>query len=169
MCPPDTPVTEWQHVVLSPEKKVLVFETVQQPHDVPFGSYFEVHCRWRLEAKDETSSVIDIRVGVHFKKWCLMQSKIKAGAIGEYKKDVEVMLEVALSYLKSHSSSSSLGDIEKSALSIISNTRKHTLKPNLPKSKSFSKFHSPASQLKIIQRHYSSSFILLKCICGKGN
>ncbi|ANM64219.1 C2 domain-containing protein / GRAM domain-containing protein [Arabidopsis thaliana] len=63
MCPPDTAVTEWQHVVLSPDKKVLVFETVQQPHDVPFGSYFEVHCRWRLEAKDETSSVIDIRVG----------------------------------------------------------------------------------------------------------
>ncbi|CAL9245741.1 unnamed protein product [Arabidopsis halleri] len=117
MCPPDTAVTEWQHVVLSPDKKVLVFETVQQPHDVPFGSYFEVHCRWCLEVKDETSSVIDIRVGVHFKKWCLMQSKIKAGAIDEYKKEVEVMLEVALSYLKSHSSSSSLGDIDKSALS----------------------------------------------------
>jgi hypothetical protein len=56
-------------------------------------------------------------IGVHFKKWCLMQSKIKAGAIDEYKKEVEVMLEVALSYLKSHSSSSSHGDIDKSALS----------------------------------------------------
>ncbi|KAF3573230.1 hypothetical protein F2Q69_00062179 [Brassica cretica] len=83
MCPPDTAVTEWQHVVLSPDKKMLVFETVQQPHDVPFGSYFEVHCRWRLEVKEETSSVLDVRVGVHFKKWCLMQSKIKSGAIDE--------------------------------------------------------------------------------------
>ncbi|CAH8310386.1 unnamed protein product [Eruca vesicaria subsp. sativa] len=117
MCPPDTAVTEWQHVVLSPDKKLLVFETVQQPHDVPFGSYFEVHCRWRLEAKEETSSVIDIRVGVHFKKWCLMQSKIKAGAIDEYKKEVEVMLEVATSYLKSHSSSSSHGNIDNNSAS----------------------------------------------------
>ena len=24
MCPPDTAVTEWQHVVLSPDKKMLV-------------------------------------------------------------------------------------------------------------------------------------------------
>ncbi|XP_009116634.1 BAG-associated GRAM protein 1 [Brassica rapa] len=119
MCPPDTAVTEWQHVVLSPDKKTLVFETVQQPHDVPFGSYFEVHCRWRLEVKEETSSVLDVRVGVHFKKWCLMQSKIKSGAIDEYKKEVEVMLEVALSHLKSHSSSSSRGDTDKnSALSL---------------------------------------------------
>ncbi|XP_010418631.1 PREDICTED: BAG-associated GRAM protein 1-like [Camelina sativa] len=117
MCPPDTAVTEWQHVVLSPDKKVLVFETVQQPHDVPFGSYFEVHCQWRLEVKEETVSVLDIRVGVHFKKWCLMQSKIKAGAIDEYKKEVEVMIEVALSYLKTHSSSTSLGDRDKSTSS----------------------------------------------------
>ncbi|KAK3003230.1 hypothetical protein RJ639_020085 [Escallonia herrerae] len=43
MCPPDTAMTEWQHAVLSPDKKVLVFETVQQAHDVPFGSYFEVY------------------------------------------------------------------------------------------------------------------------------
>uniref|UniRef100_A0A7N0TWY7 BAG-associated GRAM protein 1-like n=1 Tax=Kalanchoe fedtschenkoi TaxID=63787 RepID=A0A7N0TWY7_KALFE len=42
MCPPDTAMTEWQHVVLSADKKKLVFETVQQAHDVPFGSYFEV-------------------------------------------------------------------------------------------------------------------------------
>uniref|UniRef100_A0A1J3GIW1 C2 and GRAM domain-containing protein n=1 Tax=Noccaea caerulescens TaxID=107243 RepID=A0A1J3GIW1_NOCCA len=118
MCPPDTAVTEWQHFALSPDKKILVFETVQQPHDVPFGSYFEVHCRWRLEAKEETSSVIDIRVGVHFKKWCLMQSKIKAGAIDEYKKEVEVMLEVALSHLKSHSSSSRRGDIDNNTASL---------------------------------------------------
>ncbi|KAF7805311.1 BAG-associated GRAM protein 1 isoform X1 [Senna tora] len=41
MCPPDTAMTEWQHVVLLPDKKKLVFETVQQAHDVPFGSYFE--------------------------------------------------------------------------------------------------------------------------------
>ncbi|KAI7993512.1 BAG-associated GRAM protein 1 [Camellia lanceoleosa] len=41
MCPPDIAMTEWQHAVLSPDKKQLVFETIQQTHDVPFGSYFE--------------------------------------------------------------------------------------------------------------------------------
>ncbi|KAJ4843732.1 hypothetical protein Tsubulata_031476 [Turnera subulata] len=53
MCPPDTAMTEYQHVVLSPDKKMLVFETVQQAHDVPFGSYFEVHCRWSMETNSE--------------------------------------------------------------------------------------------------------------------
>ncbi|KAG6507196.1 hypothetical protein ZIOFF_032537 [Zingiber officinale] len=42
MCPPDTAMTEWQHAVLSSDKRILVFETVQQAHDVPFGSCFEV-------------------------------------------------------------------------------------------------------------------------------
>ncbi|GKB80283.1 BAG-associated GRAM protein 1-like protein [Tanacetum coccineum] len=41
MCPLDTAMTEWQHILLSPDKHSLVFETVQQAHDVPFGSYFE--------------------------------------------------------------------------------------------------------------------------------
>ncbi|XP_034223290.1 BAG-associated GRAM protein 1 isoform X4 [Prunus dulcis] len=99
MCPPDTAMTEWQHAVLSPDKKTLVFETVQQAHDVPFGSYFEVHVRWRLDSNDENSCTIDIKVGVHFKKWCVMQSKIRAGAINEYKKEIELMLEVARSYI----------------------------------------------------------------------
>ncbi|KAB1213211.1 hypothetical protein CJ030_MR5G022388 [Morella rubra] len=105
MCPPDTAMTEYQHAVLSPDKKMLVFETVQQAHDVPFGSYFEVHCRWSVETTAENSSTIDIRVGAHFKKWCVMQSKIKAGAINEYKKEVELMSEVARSYVKTHTSS----------------------------------------------------------------
>ncbi|XP_022761522.1 BAG-associated GRAM protein 1-like isoform X2 [Durio zibethinus] len=102
MCPPDTAMTEYQHSVLSPDKKKLVFETVQQAHDVPFGSYFEVHCRWCAETNGENSSVLDIKVGAHFKKWCVMQSKIKSGAINEYKKEVELMLDVARSYIKSH-------------------------------------------------------------------
>ncbi|KAL5848404.1 hypothetical protein ACOSQ4_006417 [Xanthoceras sorbifolium] len=193
-------MTEWQHVVLSPDKKRLVFETVQQAHDVPFGSSVEeraesalrarsssvkgsqgqakipednvskmeklqafikeevlvgiyndvfpctaeqffslllnddsrflneyrserkdtnlnvgqwhpadqydgqVHCRWCFETNAENSCTIDIKVGVHFKKWCIMQSKIKAGAINEYKKEVDLMLEVARSYIKSHTS-----------------------------------------------------------------
>ncbi|KAF5954600.1 hypothetical protein HYC85_007456, partial [Camellia sinensis] len=46
MCPPDTTMTEWQHAVFSPDKKQLVFGTVQQAHDVPFGSYFEVSISW---------------------------------------------------------------------------------------------------------------------------
>ncbi|KAG8499954.1 hypothetical protein CXB51_006545 [Gossypium anomalum] len=101
MCPPDTAMTEYQHSILSPDKKKLVFETVQQAHDVPFGSYFEVHCRWCVETNGENSSILDVRVGAHFKKWCVMQSKIRSGAINEYKKEVEVMLDVARSYIKS--------------------------------------------------------------------
>ncbi|TXG72711.1 hypothetical protein EZV62_001290 [Acer yangbiense] len=112
MCPPDTAMTEWQHVVLSPDKEKLVFETVQQAHDVPFGSYFEVHCRWCLETNAENSSTIDIKVGAHFKKWCIMQSKIKAGAINEYKKEVDLMLEVARSHIKLHTSKPD-GEIKK--------------------------------------------------------
>ncbi|KAF3627324.1 putative pre-mRNA-processing factor 6-like [Capsicum annuum] len=149
MCPPDTAVTEYQHAVLSLDKKTLVFETLQQAHDVPFGSCFEVHCRWSLETTSESSCSLDIEAdsdgvliptigikldwklfawcnaeafdcfhnerkfhlrektdvvlpevlrvecdmklklpfatGVHFKKWCIMQSKIKTGAINEKK------------------------------------------------------------------------------------
>lgn len=101
MCPPDTAMTEWQHALLSSDKRSLVFETVQQAHDVPFGSYFEVHCRWVVVTTSESSCSIDVKVGVHFKKWCVMQSKIKSGAINEYKKEVELMLEVARSSINS--------------------------------------------------------------------
>ncbi|XP_009371556.1 BAG-associated GRAM protein 1 isoform X2 [Pyrus x bretschneideri] len=111
MCPPDTAMTEWQHAVLSPDKITLVFETVQQAHDVPFGSYFEVHVRWSLDSIDENSSNIDIKVGVHFKKWCVMQSKIRAGAINEYKREIDLMLDIARSYIIG--SSSSNGETDK--------------------------------------------------------
>ncbi|CAA7400387.1 unnamed protein product [Spirodela intermedia] len=99
MCPPDTAMTEWQHAVLSADKNSLVFETVQQAHDVPFGSYFEIHCKWHLKKNSESSCDLDIKVGAHFKKWCVMQSKIRSGAVDEYKKEVELMLEVAKAYL----------------------------------------------------------------------
>ncbi|TYI06635.1 hypothetical protein ES332_A10G172100v1 [Gossypium tomentosum] len=99
MCPPDTAMTEYQHFVLSSDKKKLVFETVQQAHDVPFGSYFEVHCRWTAETNGENSNLLDLKAGAHFKKWCVMQSKIKSGAIEEYKKEMETMLNVARSYI----------------------------------------------------------------------
>ncbi|XP_075476180.1 BAG-associated GRAM protein 1 isoform X1 [Primulina tabacum] len=115
MCPPDTAMTEWQHAVLSADKKTLVFETVQQAHDVPFGSYFEVHCRWSLETNSESSCTLDIKVGAHFKKWCIMQSKIKAGAINEYKKEVDVMLEVARSYMKLKTSVPEIENISSSS------------------------------------------------------
>ncbi|XP_052293186.1 uncharacterized protein LOC102622835 isoform X19 [Citrus sinensis] len=104
MCPPDTAMTEYQHAVLSPDKKIFVFETVQEAHDVPFGSIFEIHCRWHLETIAENSSAIDFKVGAHFKKWCVMQSKIKTGAVNVYQKEVEVMLEIARSYIKTQTS-----------------------------------------------------------------
>ncbi|KAK1319372.1 ADP-ribosylation factor GTPase-activating protein AGD12 [Acorus calamus] len=115
MCPPDTAMTEWQHFVLSSDKMTLVFETVQQAHDVPFGSYFEIHCKWCFETNSEFSCHLEIKVGAHFKKWCVMQSKIKSGAIAEYKKEVEMMLDVARSYLKSKASSGSETTSEVSA------------------------------------------------------
>ncbi|URD82270.1 GRAM domain containing protein [Musa troglodytarum] len=42
-----------------------------------------VHCRWSMNTMSDSSCTIDIRVGAHFKKWCIMQSKIKAGAVEE--------------------------------------------------------------------------------------
>ncbi|KAM3233643.1 BAG-associated GRAM protein 1 isoform X1 [Capsicum annuum] len=111
MCPPDTAVTEYQHAVLSLDKKTLVFETLQQAHDVPFGSCFEVHCRWSLETTSESSCSLDIEAGVHFKKWCIMQSKIKTGAINEYKKELAIMLEVARSFVKPRVSVSEIENV----------------------------------------------------------
>lgn len=119
MCPPDTAMTEYQHAVLSPDKKVLVFETVQQAHDVPFGSHFEVHCKWRLETNSESSCTMEIKAGAHFKKWCVMQSKIRSGAINEYKKEVETMLEVARSYIKSKTSGGEIEDAPSSSSPVL--------------------------------------------------
>lgn len=110
MCPPDTAMTEWQHVVLSPDKSLLLLETVQQAHDVPFGSYFEVHCRWRVETTSNSSSTIEIKAGAHFKKWCVMQSKIKSGAIDEYKREARSMIETATSYIKYRINSEEVDD-----------------------------------------------------------
>lgn len=119
MCPPDTAMTEYQHAVLSPDKKVLVFETVQQAHDVPFGSHFEVHCKWRLETNSESSCTMEIKAGAHFKKWCVMQSKIRSGAINEYKKEVETMLEVARSYIQSKTSGGEIEDAPSSSSPVL--------------------------------------------------
>ncbi|MBA0599725.1 hypothetical protein Gorai_005932 [Gossypium raimondii] len=119
MCPPDTAMTEYQHFVLSSDKKKLVFETVQQAHDVPFGSYFEVHCRWTAETNGENSNLLDIKAGAHFKKWCVMQSKIKSGAIEEYKKEMETMLNVARSYIKSRTSGGETNNMNKSRTSEV--------------------------------------------------
>ncbi|PNT69005.1 hypothetical protein BRADI_3g48261v3 [Brachypodium distachyon] len=41
LCPTDTAVTELQHTSFSKDKRNLIYETKQQAHDVPFGSYFE--------------------------------------------------------------------------------------------------------------------------------
>ncbi|XP_072970237.1 BAG-associated GRAM protein 1-like isoform X3 [Typha angustifolia] len=99
LCPPDTAVTEMQHIVLSNDKKSLVYETMQQAHDVPFGSYFEIHCRWSLETNSKSSCLLDIKVGVNLKKWCILQSKIKSGATEEYKREVGQILKAARAYV----------------------------------------------------------------------
>ncbi|KAL8491752.1 hypothetical protein ACS0TY_023374 [Phlomoides rotata] len=104
LCPPDIPVTERQHAVLSADKKTLVFETVQQTEGVPFASYFEGHCRWSIEANSESSCTVDIRFGAYFKKWCLLQSKIKTGVVDDNKKVYKIMLDAAGAYINSRMS-----------------------------------------------------------------
>ncbi|XP_064955907.1 BAG-associated GRAM protein 1-like isoform X2 [Musa acuminata AAA Group] len=99
LCPPDTAVTEWQHAVLSSDKATLVYETVQQAHDVPFGSCFEIHTRWTLRTTTQSSCSMDIRIGVNFKKWCILQSRIRSGATDEQKKEVERFMAAARGYL----------------------------------------------------------------------
>ncbi|KAJ4802321.1 C2 domain-containing protein / GRAM domain-containing protein [Rhynchospora pubera] len=104
MCPPYTAMTEGQHAVLNQDKTNLIFETVQQVHDVPFGSYFEIHCRWIATTNSPSSCNLEIKVGAHFKKWCPMQSKIKNGAVDEYKVEVDQMLRIAHEFLQNATS-----------------------------------------------------------------
>ncbi|KAG2652195.1 hypothetical protein PVAP13_1NG341700 [Panicum virgatum] len=103
LCPPDTAVTEWQHASFSKDKRNLIYETKHQAHDVPFGSYFEIHCRWSLTTSSSTCQ-INIKIGVNMKKWCILQSRIKSGATDEYRREVCKILEAACDYfLKSES------------------------------------------------------------------
>ncbi|KAL8030563.1 hypothetical protein ABFX02_14G293800 [Erythranthe guttata] len=99
LCPPDIPVTELQHTFLSADKKKLVFESVQQTEGVPFASYFEAHCRWSVETVSESSCTVDITFGAYFKKWCLLQSKIKSAAVDDNKKVYKIRLDAARSYI----------------------------------------------------------------------
>ncbi|XP_047079704.1 BAG-associated GRAM protein 1-like [Lolium rigidum] len=98
LCPPDTAVTELQHASFSKDKRNLIYETKQQAHDVPFGSYFEIHCRWSLRTTSSSTCQVDIKIGVNMKKWCILQSKIKSGATDEYRREVCKILEAASDY-----------------------------------------------------------------------
>lgn len=99
MCPPDTALTELQHAVFSNNRKTLVLETVQQAHDVPFGSYFEIHGKWTVNTVAESLCRLDVKVGAHFNKWLPMQQKIKAGSILECTKDAELIIKLATEQL----------------------------------------------------------------------
>ncbi|XP_066318839.1 BAG-associated GRAM protein 1-like [Miscanthus floridulus] len=106
LCPPDTAVTEWQHASFSRDKRNLIYETKHQAHDVPFGSYFEIHCRWSLRTTSSSTCQVNIKIGVNMKKWCILQSRIKSGATDEYRREVCKILEAACDYfLKSESNS----------------------------------------------------------------
>ncbi|KAM0875716.1 hypothetical protein ACQ4PT_036646 [Festuca glaucescens] len=98
LCPPDTAVTELQRASFSKDKRNLIYETKQQAHDVPFGSYFEIHCRWSLRTTSSSTCQVDIKIGVNMKKWCILQSKIKSGATDEYRREVCKILEAASDY-----------------------------------------------------------------------
>ncbi|PWZ37001.1 BAG-associated GRAM protein 1 [Zea mays] len=81
MCPPYSAMTEWQHIVLSADKMDLV------------------HCRWSVKTISSSLCSLNISAGAHFKKWCIMQSKIKSGAVDELKKEVKEMLDFAQGYM----------------------------------------------------------------------
>ncbi|KAJ8493950.1 hypothetical protein OPV22_015671 [Ensete ventricosum] len=124
LCPPDTAVTEWQHAVLSNDKATLVYETVQQAHDVPFGSCFEIHTRWTLRTNTGSSCSMDIQIGVNFKKWCILQSRIRSGATDEQKKEVERFMSAARAYLLASKYSAMEMDEASAASSPSSSTNK---------------------------------------------
>lgn len=107
MCPPDTSITELQHAVFTNDKQVLVLETVQQAHDVPFGTYFEIHAKWTFCSVSGSSCNLCVKVGVQFNKWCIMQQKIKAGSIQECTKDAELIIRLAKQQLQLDENSSS--------------------------------------------------------------
>ncbi|XP_062219581.1 BAG-associated GRAM protein 1-like [Phragmites australis] len=110
LCPPDTAVTEWQHASFSNDKRNLIYETKQQAHDVPFGSYFEIHSRWSLRTTSSSTCQIDIKIGVNMKKWCILQSKIKSGATDEYRREVCKILEATCDYILKFESNSQCSD-----------------------------------------------------------
>uniref|UniRef100_I1P209 C2 domain-containing protein n=1 Tax=Oryza glaberrima TaxID=4538 RepID=I1P209_ORYGL len=113
LCPPDTAVTEWQRASFSKNKTNLIYETKHQAHDVPFGSYFEIHCRWHLRTTSSSTCQVDIKIGVNMKKWCILQSKIKSGATDEYRREVCKILEAACDYvLKEESNNQASHEIE---------------------------------------------------------
>ncbi|CAI7928697.1 unnamed protein product [Closterium sp. NIES-54] len=104
MCPPSTAMTEWQHTAFSaPDHKHLVLELINQAHDVPFGSYFEVHAQWTVKTTSDNpespSCTAELKAGVHMKKRCVMQGKIRQGAQAEMKRNSQAMMEMAMTYI----------------------------------------------------------------------
>ncbi|RWW15254.1 hypothetical protein GW17_00020917 [Ensete ventricosum] len=77
-----------------------VFETVQQAHDVPFGSTFEVHTETKLFSMQHNIKVLNT-----IPYWCSDQLLISSCTehtdtrYTKYKKEVAQMLEIARSYL----------------------------------------------------------------------
>ncbi|CAO2046506.1 unnamed protein product [Urochloa humidicola] len=110
LCPPDTAVTEWQHASFSKDKRNLIYETKHQAHDVPFGSYFEIHSRWSLRIASSSTCQVNIKIGVNMKKWCILQSRIKSGATEEYRREVCKILEAACDYFLKFESNSQDSD-----------------------------------------------------------
>ncbi|KAL3700236.1 hypothetical protein R1sor_018258 [Riccia sorocarpa] len=96
-------ILEFHFVNLGADENHLLsqyLETVQQCHDIPFGSYFEVHARWTFESSSDSSCTLVLKVGAHFKKWCIMQGKIKAGTITEVKGESKGIIEVMRKFLE---------------------------------------------------------------------
>ncbi|PIN12627.1 hypothetical protein CDL12_14760 [Handroanthus impetiginosus] len=111
MCDPEMRMTESQHVVLSADKKTLVFEISLVTEGVPFASCFENHAKWTVGAKSQSSCTLDIGFGIYFKKWCVVQSKIKAIGLEENKIYYKTMSDATRSYIMSRISNTEIDSV----------------------------------------------------------
>ncbi|GFP93292.1 hypothetical protein PHJA_001473600 [Phtheirospermum japonicum] len=91
------PVTERRHVVPSADKRLRLYnrQRVSHLHHI-LRDTVDGQCR-----QTEILLALDIGFGAYFKKWCLLQSRIKVAATDDNKKVYKIMLDAARSYIES--------------------------------------------------------------------
>ncbi|ONM22874.1 BAG-associated GRAM protein 1 [Zea mays] len=94
-------------ILLSDDSNYITeYRTFRKDKDINLGQWHiadeydgQVHCRWSVKTISSSLCSLNISAGAHFKKWCIMQSKIKSGAVDELKKEVKEMLDFAQGYI----------------------------------------------------------------------
>ncbi|GAQ87567.1 C2 domain-containing protein [Klebsormidium nitens] len=95
MCPYDSAMTDWQHVMYDERDQVLTLEVISQAHDIPFASFFEVQNKFIVKTAGPSSCDVTAYTGVHFKKFFMLAGKIRSGALAECKDDWSLWLKLA--------------------------------------------------------------------------